>query len=273
MPNCVAWLVTSGRPIAGTTRLAPGRTTIVRPASVSSRRRSTRISWSPSRSLIPSRSCDRAVDPRAVDPRAVAGAGVLDRGRLAAVARDPRVHARDRRVLEHHGRARRPADRHLGHDRHPRPVAQHQLERRDVPRPRRAAAEAEAAPSIELAPAARAEHRYCPSVSGWKTGLSPLKPTSVWFLRVLDREAHERADRLLAVLVGLHDHERLAVAAPRDLAGAHRRSASRSSAGSRPSCRGRAGTARRPGWRRAPAASRRASTPRRARPRWPSTCP
>ncbi len=57
MPNWVAWLVTSGRPMAGTTRLAPGRTTIVRPASVSSLRRSTSISWSPSLSLIPSRSC------------------------------------------------------------------------------------------------------------------------------------------------------------------------------------------------------------------------
>src|SRR5215210_3662231 len=138
---------------------------------------------------------DRTVDARAVDPGPVAGARVLDRRRAAPVARDPRVDARDRRVVEHHGRARLPPDDHLGHDRNPRPIPQHQLERGGVPRPRRAAAEAEAAPSIELAPTARAEHRYGPSDSDWKTGLSPLKPTSVWsFGFLVGRRTSEPTD-------------------------------------------------------------------------------
>jgi hypothetical protein len=57
MPYCVADGVTAAAPpTAGTIRLAPALTTIVRPASAESRRRSTVSSWLPTRILAPSRS-------------------------------------------------------------------------------------------------------------------------------------------------------------------------------------------------------------------------
>jgi hypothetical protein len=58
MPKRVACPSVTAAP---TTSEAPGRTTIVRPASASPRRRSTRSSWSPMRIRAPSRSATGAV--------------------------------------------------------------------------------------------------------------------------------------------------------------------------------------------------------------------
>ena len=78
MPNCVADAAAAGAPTDGTSSDAPARTTIVRPASATSRRRSTRSSASPSRIFAPSRSGDGPRHAHAVQPRPVAGAGVLE---------------------------------------------------------------------------------------------------------------------------------------------------------------------------------------------------
>ena len=90
-------------------------------------------------------------------------------------ARDPRVHARHRRIAQHTRRSRRATERHVGHQRHARGVRQHELERRRGAPDRRAARPAPARATLELAPAGRAQHaRYPPGARGRKTGLSPL---------------------------------------------------------------------------------------------------
>ena len=219
-PELGAWLVPSGCPWPGRSGSRPGARRWCGPPRVA--RGARRASPSPSRSFAPSRSCDRAVDPRPVDQRAVARARVLEH-RVGRCPRSARACATrsGRRARRRAGRA---PDRHLLHDRHARPVAQHQLQRRDAPR--------RGIPQLPQKPPPRSSWRRqlgqsiatAPSVSGWKTGLSPLKPTRSDCLRVLRRlEGTERAHGLLAVRVGLQDHERLAVAAPRDLAGAHLR--------------------------------------------------
>src|SRR4051794_14041624 len=171
MPKDVAAAATSGVPMAGTTRLAPGRTTIVRPASAASRRRSTRSSCAPSWSFAPSWSAvaeeiatpstsvpalEPASSMRAPPPlppseiractRETLGSasttvlpGARPRARVGrppavAAGGDPRGPAGDAGGGEPDRPPGRGADRHVADGRHPRLVGEHELERRGGPR-------------------------------------------------------------------------------------------------------------------------------------------
>ena len=165
MPNCVAWPLRR-RPRHEQRRARPDddRAARPRPRRAAARRAARRRRAGSARRRAAATARSRA-------RRRGTCRGWSRRPRSApAVGRDPRVHARDRRVGEHAAiDARRAPDRHLRHDRHARGVGQHELERRRAAVQRRAAAAAVARSPLELATAAAGTARAVspPSVSGW----------------------------------------------------------------------------------------------------------
>src|SRR3954451_16167251 len=215
MTNCVAWLVTFAASAAWTTRLAPGRTTIVRPASALSRRRSTTSSWSPRRSFTPSRSFIGAEmrAPSTHVPWLEPASSIT-----GASPPLPEIRACTR---ETDGSSSSTVE--LG----ARPIVISDTTGTRVRSRRTSSSGAlcpgSGAPQLRQKPAPRSSCRRQLGQSMLRPGRQRLEHRVVACgvelglpLGVLDGQADQAADVLLAVLVGLHDDDLHAVAAPRD---------------------------------------------------------
>ena len=256
-----------------TTSDAPGRTTIVRPASASSRRRSTVSSWSPMRMRAPSRSATGPVTrvPSTYVPWLEPASSI--RAPLPLPAAEMRAWVRETlgssSCSDEPGRRARSRARCTSGTRSP--PASTSSSGASPPPSGRAAAAAERSPARHLAAAVRAQHGAGAqsAESGWNVALSPLRPERLLVLR--DRRSAAAAARRcpsaeaaasLRTTTTCRPSGRQITLHARTPSGFARSRAARSSPGGQQQVRpARCRRARRPR-----AACRRATTPRRARP-------